>query len=190
MKQAIYVTVLYIILIISPVISLLESVMILHMLVQFPLLILVGYLWGKPILAKYGHFFAKWNTTGVAGILVVFIVTTYWMIPRAMDESLTVWYIELFKFISLPLVGLLFRDSWHKLEIIGKVFLFLNYVSMFALMAWLYIDSPIQICNNYLEVEQQMLGWGFLVITAGMVLYIVQVTFTDQSEKIEPKAIS
>lgn len=184
MRQAIYGTVLYIILIIPPVISLLESVMILHMLVQMPLLIITGYLWGKPILEKYHHFFAKWNTTGVAGILVVFIVTTYWMVPRAMDESLTIWYIELFKFMSLPFVGLLLRDSWHKLQIVGKVFVFLNYISMFGMMAWLYIDSPIQVCNNYLEIEQQALGWGFLVITVGMVLYILQVTFTDQSERV------
>jgi|SRR5690625_146674 len=183
MRQTIYGTVLYIILIIPPVISLLESVMILHMLVQFPLLMIVGYLWGKSILEKYDHFFTKWNTTGVAGILVVFIMTTYWMIPRTMDEALSIWYIELFKFISLPLAGLLLRDSLGKLQIVGKVFLFLNYISMFGLMAWLYIDSPIQVCNNYLEIEQQTLGWGFLVITAGMVLYIVQMAFIDQSEK-------
>ncbi len=184
MRQAIYGTVLYIILIIPPVISLLESVMFFHMLVQFPLLMVVGYLWGKSILEKCDRFFTKWNTTGVAGILVVFIITTYWMIPRAMDESLTIWHIELFKFVSLPLVGLLFRDSWHKLQIVGQAFLFLNYISMFGLMAWLYIDSPIQVCNNYLEVEQQMLGWGLLVITAGMVLYIVQIAFTDQSGRV------
>ena len=183
MRQTIYGTVLYIILIIPPVISLLESVMILHMLVQFPLLMIVGYLWGKSILEKYDHFFTKWNTTGVAGILVVFIMTTYWMIPRTMDEALSIWYIELFKFISLPLAGLLLRDSLGKLQIVGKVFLFLNYISMFGLMAWLYIDSPIQVCNNYLEIEQQTLGWGLLVITAGMVLYIVQMAFIDQSEK-------
>lgn len=183
MRQTIYGTVLYIILIIPPVISLLESVMILHMLVQFPLLMVVGYLWGKSILEKCDYFFTKWNTTGVAGILVVFIMTTYWMIPRTMDEALSIWYIELFKFISLPLAGLLLRDSLWKLQIVGKVFLFLNYISMFGLMAWLYIDSPIQVCNNYLEIEQQTLGWGFLVITAGMVLYIVQMAFIDQSDR-------
>src|SRR5690625_1585125 len=183
MRQTIYGTVLFIILMIPPVISFLESVMFLHMLVQFPLLIVVGYLWGRSILEKFGHFFTKWNTTGVAGILVVVIITTYWMIPRAMDESLTIWYIELFKFISLPLTGLLLRDSMGKIQMIGKVFLFLNYISMFGLMAWLYIDSPIQVCNNYLEIEQKTLGWGFLVITAGMVLYIVQMAFIDQSDR-------
>lgn len=184
MRQTIYGTLLFIILMIPPVISFLESVMFLHMLVQFPLLMVVGYLWGRIILEKFDHIFTKWNATGVAGILIVVIITTYWMIPRAMDESLTIWYIELFKFVSLPLTGLLLRDSLKKIQVIGKVFLFLNYISMFGLMAWLYIDSPIQVCNNYLEAEQQALGWGFLVIAAGMVLYIVQMTFTDHSGKI------
>src|SRR5699024_12541444 len=111
MRQTIYGTVLYIILMIPCFISLLEFVMILHMLVQFPLLMIVGYLWGKSILEKCDYFFTKWNTTGVAGILVVFIMTTYWMIPRTMDEALSIWYIELFKFISLRLGGLLCRGS-------------------------------------------------------------------------------
>lgn len=183
MRQTIYGIVLYIILVIPPVTLFLESIMLLHMLVQMPLLILAGYLLGKWALTRYKIFFHKWNTTGISGIIIVLFVTTYWMLPRAMDESLSVWYIELFKFISLPVAGLFFRDSWRKLQILGKAFLFLNYISMFGIMAWLYIDSPIQVCNNYLETEQQALGWGFLVITAGMILYIVQLTFTDQSEK-------
>lgn len=183
MRQAIFGMVLYVILVIPPVILFLESIMILHMLVQMPLLILVGYLLGKRILEKYKTFFDKWNMTGIAGIMIVLFVTTYWMMPRAMDESLSIWYIELFKFISLPVAGLFFRDSWQKMQILGKAFLFLNYISMFGMMAWLYIDSPIQVCNNYLEIEQKALGWGFLVITVGMILYIVQLTFTDQSEK-------
>lgn len=55
---------------------------------------------------------------------------------------------------------------------------------MFALMGWLYVDSPIQLCNNYLEIEQQVLGGGFLLITGLMILYIIQVAFTDRSESL------
>jgi hypothetical protein len=54
---------------------------------------------------------------------------------------------------------------------------------MFGMMAWLYIDSPIQVCNNYLESEQKMLGWGFLLITLFMLLHILQKVFVDQTEK-------
>lgn len=184
MKQVIYGLGLYILLITPPIISKLESMMILHMLVQIFLLMVVGWLVGKYVIEKYENFFAKWNEDGIPGILFVFLVTTYWMIPRAMDDAIALWYVELFKFISLPVTGLLFRDSWNKLQVIGKSFVFLNYVSTFGLMGWLYVDSPIQLCNNYLEWDQKILGWGFLVITLAMIIYIVQITFTDQSEKV------
>ena len=184
MKQTILGIVLYILLWVPPVISLMESTMISHMLVQVPLLMLVGWLVGQYVIGKYHSFFTQWNDNGIPGILIVVFITMYWMLPRAMDGALAVWYVELFKFVGLPLAGLALRDSWGKLQIIGKSFIFLNYISMFGLMGWLYVDSPIQLCNNYLELEQKILGWGFLFITAGMIIYIVQLAFTDQSEKV------
>ncbi|MBS4219206.1 hypothetical protein KHA96_12850 [Bacillus sp. FJAT-49711] len=184
MKQGICGAILYIMLMVPPIKNSLESIMILHMLVQLPLLILVGWLIGKLLLKKYNGFFTKWNKNGIPGMLMVVIITTYWMLPRILDEALSVWSIELFKFIGLPcLVGVLLRDSWKKIQAAGKSFIFLNYISMFGLMSWLYIDSPIQICNNYLEIEQQMLGWGFLMVTVGMIFYMLQMVFIDHSEE-------
>ncbi|MBP2241932.1 hypothetical protein J2Z40_002505 [Cytobacillus eiseniae] len=182
MKQAILGIILYGILCIPPLTNYMESIMIVHMLIQLPLLILVGWLIGKPILRKFQHFFANWNTNGVPGIILFIFITMYWMLPRAIDEAVSEWYIELFKFIGLPIIGLCIRDSWSKIQTLGRSFIFLNYLPMFGLMAWLYIDSPIQICNNYLESQQKVLGWGFLVITIWMVLYVIQAVFTDQSD--------
>lgn len=181
--KARYGMVLFCVMIIPPITGFLESTMFLHMLVQLPLLIFSGWLMGKEILKKFSSFFDKWNANGVPGIIMVLCITTYWMLPRALDDALTVWYVELFKFISLPFLGgLLFRESWNKLQTIGKSFVYLNYLPMFGLMAWLYMDLPIQLCNNYLEYEQKSVGWGFLVLTMSMVLYFVQLVFTDQSE--------
>ncbi|MUK89087.1 hypothetical protein GMD78_11950 [Ornithinibacillus sp. L9] len=161
----------------------LESVMVLHMLVQLPLLVLVGWLIGITITRNFQSHFDSWNSNGIPGTLLFVMITMYWMIPRTLDEALSIWYIELFKYVSLPVIGLLLYDSWKKLQSIGKSFIYLNYLSMFGLMAWLYIDSPIQICNNYLAAEQKILGWGLLGITAFMVLYLVQAVFTDQTEE-------
>lgn len=185
MKQAGLGIILYWILVIPPVKVFTESIMLLHMLVQLPLLILAGWLVGDWLIKKFNSFFTAWNTDGVPGMILIVFITMYWMLPRALDEAVTIYYIELFKFISLPLVGLFLRDSWKKMQTLGKGFIFLNYLSMFALMAWLYIDSPIQICNNYLETQQKALGWGFLVITIWMILYLLQAVFTDQSEHAE-----
>lgn len=173
---------LWLILIIPPVRSFLESVMIVHMLIQLPLLILSGWLIGRFVVNRFHTFFRNWNENGIPGILIVVFITTYWMIPRALDEALTFPSIEILKFITLPIVGLFLVDSWKKIKTLGRTFVFLNYLSMFGLMGWLYIDSPIQICNNYLVAEQKMLGYGFLFITIMMLLGIIQYVFTDHSE--------
>ena len=184
MRQTISGIVLFGVLLIPPVRTYLESIMILHMLVQLPLLILAGWLAGKAVINRYNHFFDKYNGNGVPGIILVIIITMYWMLPRAMDETLVFHYLEIFKYAGLPLlVGIPLRDSWNKLKSVGKSFVYLNYLPMFGLMAWLYIDIPVQVCNNYLEAEQKVLGWGFLIITAFMVLYIIQYVFTDHSER-------
>lgn len=184
MRKFLYGLVLYIILLLPPVVSFLESYMITHMLVQLPLLIIVGLLMGDYVIEKCHAFFTKWNGNGVPGILLVYFITMYWMIPRAMDDAILLPFVEAFKFISLPfLVGIVLRDSWPKLSGLLKGFTVFNYIPMFGMMAWLYIDSPIQICNNYLESEQKMLGWGFFLILIFMLIYIIQFVFIDHSER-------
>lgn len=183
MVQAKYGFVLFLILIIPPVRILMESIMVVHMLVQLPLLVIAGWLLSSYFQIRLPKLFDKWNGYGIPGIILVVIITIYWMIPRTLDGALNSWNVELFKFISLPiLVGVPLKDSWKKLASLGKSFIIFNYISMFGLMSWLYIDAPVRICNNYLEAEQKVLGWGFLVITAGIILYMLQNVFTDQSE--------
>lgn len=183
MKQLKWGIILYAILLIPPLVKYFESIMILHMLVQLPLLLLAGWLIGQAGNHKFQTFFAAWNSNGVPGILLLIFITMFWMLPRTLDEALTISSMEVFKFISLPVAGFCLQDSWKKLQVLGKSFIFLNYLSMFGLMGWFYIDSPIQICNNYLEGQQKALGWGFLAITVWMVLFLLQAVFTDHSEK-------
>lgn len=175
---------LFLLLSLPPVRLFLESIMITHMLVQIPLLILVGIFIGDYLVKRYPDVFDKWNSMGIPGIVLVFFVTMYWMIPRAMDESLALHLVEIFKYLGLPLfVGIPLRDSWVRLTKVIKGFILFNYIPMFGMMAWLYIDSPIQICNNYLETEQKMLGWGFLLIMLFMLLIILQMVFVDHRTK-------
>jgi len=176
--------ILYVILMFPPLTKWMESIMITHMLVQIPLLIISGCLMGQFFLNKFPKFFSRWNKNGIAGMLLFVIITTYWMLPRIMDETLMIPSIEVFKFISLPfLAGVALRDSWQKVGGLGKSFVILNYLPMFAFMAWLYIDPPIQICNNYLEAEQKQLGWGFLFIMLTMIFYLLQLVFVDHREE-------
>lgn len=177
--------ILYGILLLPPVITLLEKWMVTHMFVQMPLLIIVGYMIGTYAIRKFKKFFIYWNDDGIPGVILLFLVTMYWMVPRTMDEALQGGLVEIFKFISLPvLVGIILCDSWPKISSLVKGVILFNYIPMFGMMAWLYIDSPIQICNNYLETEQKILGWGFFIIMLVLLLYVLQSVFVD-TKKIE-----
>lgn len=184
MRQAVYGLLLYAFLVLPPVIDLLESIMIVHMHMQMPLLVFSGFLMAQFFQMKFPRFFAKWNQNGVPGILLFFIIWSYWMIPRAMDEAVTLPSVEIFKFISLPfLAGIPLRDSWKKLSPVGKNVSLLYLTFTFLFLAWLYISVDEQVCNNYLEVEQKTVGWGSLVTALILLIYLAQRPF-----KTSPKA--
>lgn len=183
MKQAIYGLILYIFLMLPPVIALSESIMVVHMHMQMPLLVIVGMLFTPYLKKKFPRFFEKWNSNGVPGIVLFMIIMLYWMIPRTMDEALIIPLVEIFKFISLPfLAGIPLRDSWGKLTILGKNFIFISFILIFGLMGWLYIASPAQLCNNYLIQEQKALGYSFVITGLCILIYFVQSLFVKEYE--------
>jgi hypothetical protein len=166
-----------------PVVSLMESVMVIHMHMQMPLLIFTGFLMARFFRMKVPHFFEKWNGNGIPGIMLFVIIVVYWTLPRSMDEALTIPSMEVFKFISLPLLaGIPLRDSWKKLKQFVKNIVFYLFIIMFFGMGWLYIDSPVQLCNNYLIIEQITLGWGFLTTAICMVIYLLYTAFIDPNQ--------
>lgn len=183
MKQVFYGLLLYVFLILPPVASLLESIMIVHMHMQMPLLVASGLLMARFFQIRFPRFFEKWNRNGIPGILLFIVIWSYWMIPRAMDEALMVQMVEVFKFISLPFfAGIPLRDSWLKLGRMSKNVTYIFFIIMFFLMALLYIGADSQICNNYLEIEQKTLGWGSLAMATFLLIYVLQLFFIDQSE--------
>ncbi|WP_026700654.1 hypothetical protein [Salibacterium aidingense] len=183
MKQAVYGLLLYGFLVLPPVAALLESIMIVHMHMQMPLLVLSGIFMARFFQIHFPRFFEKWNKNGVPGVLLFMVIWSYWMIPRMMDETLSVQAVEVFKFISLPfLAGVSLRDSWSKLGSSAQSMVFVFLTVVFLFMAWIYIGADKQICNNYLEVEQKTLGWGSLAFALIMIIYFLQLFYIDQSE--------
>lgn len=183
MTQFKYGLLLFIVLALPPVSNLLESIMIVHMHMQMPLLVVAGVLMGKLFQQRFPAFFQKWNENGIPGILLFSIIMIYWMIPRTMDEALTVQAVQIFKFISLPLLaGVPLRDSWPKLSSQLKNIIIAAYTFMFIAMGLLYVLSPEQLCNNYLLVEQITLGWGFITMAICMVIYLAYKTFINAED--------
>lgn len=183
MNQPMLGMLLFIGLILPPVINFMESIMIIHMHMQMPMLVIVGFLIAPSFQKRFPSFFEKWNVNGVPGILLFSIIMLYWTLPRTMDEALTVNVIEIFKFISLPiLAGLPLRDSWKKLSSTWKNAIIVFFTIIFIGMGWLYIKSQDQLCNNYLVVDQIILGWGFLTMAICMVVYLAYAYFIDPSQ--------
>lgn len=185
MNQSIYGLLLFIFLIVPPVAHLMESVMIIHMHMQMPMLVVAGFFMARFFQIRFPHFFEKWNSNGVPGIILFIIIIVYWMLPRTMDEALNLQSVEFFKFFSLPfLAGVPLRDSWNKLGATRKNVIIISFMFIFIGMGWLYIFSPVQLCNNYLLIEQITLGWGFMTTAICMGIYLVYDTFVDRTKYV------
>ena len=147
----------------------LEGVMSLHMLVQIPLLAVAGGLMAADLPRSVRQRIAAWNAGGVSGILLALIVSTWWMVPLALDLALASTTVELWKFVSLPLlVGAPITLSWRALGTIGRGFLLANVLPMWAVVGWLYMVAPVRLCNYYLTDQQQVAGLALLAASVAI----------------------
>jgi hypothetical protein len=146
-----------------PMRDLLERVMIAHMLVQIPLLAVGGALIATALPVQWKARSEPWNRKGVSGILMAVITSSWWMVPRALDWALASPPMELVKFVSLPLlVGAPLSLSWSNLGGIGRGFVIVNVLPMWAVVGWLYVAAPLRVCNFYLVEQQVVAGAGLL----------------------------
>ena len=137
---------------------------VLHVIVQMPILIAVGYFMPLPrdLLRP------EW----VMPIFLCSIFTVLiWMLPRSVDAALLTWMGHVAKFAMLPiLIGLPLRLTWGRLDPVLRGFCKAQAVSMSLILAFLYTHSPLRICNSYLLEDQQRLGVAFFVVGIGLIV--------------------
>lgn len=187
MRQSFYGLVLILFLAIPFMRDLFESYMFLHMHMQMMMLFIGGLLLAPFFQKKLPNFFEKFNKNGVPFMIIFITIIIYWMLPRVMDEALELWYVELFKFISLPLLaGVTLRDSFPKLKTAGRFgFMFLT-AAVFSITGLAYTFSESQLCNSYLIADQISVGIGLIAIGIGILGFIFLITFTDQTQYYQP----
>jgi hypothetical protein len=150
-----------------------EGDMALHMLLQFPLLLLAGWLMAKGIPKQTRAGIQKWNHAGIAGLLAASMILTFWMLPRALDVALTNTTLEVCKFLSLALAGAALEASWQTAGMIARGFFLGNLLPMMMVIGWLYIETPFRICNAYLASDQLRTGSGLLALSiAGSIVWL------------------
>lgn len=162
--------------------------MALHMLVQFPLILIAGWLLAQGLSGKTRAKLKQWNLAGISGMLLASMVLMFWMIPRALDMVLTDVVMESWKFISLALAGAALELSWGPAGMIVRGFFLGNVLPMMMVVGWLYIEAPVRICNAYLTDDQLRAGSGLLVFAmAGSVVWLLAFFF-PQNNSLEKHA--
>lgn len=161
-----------------PVRQLLEASMTLHMLVQFPLLVLAGFLLARMIPAPWRLRADAWNVHGIAGLLASGLVLMLLMIPRVLDLSLLDARIEAAKFLALLGCGMALQLSWRRAGMLVQGFFLGNLLPMTAAAGQWFQDTPVRLCNAYLLDDQLRLGQGLVllsvVVAAGVIAQVVR----------------
>jgi len=162
---------LFLALALPPVRHALETSMTAQMLVQLPLLAGVGYLLGLLLPVRVAASLADWNHRGITGFVLASLASAYWMLPRLLDASVTEPAIAAAKFLSVPLlVGLPLAQSWPRSSFVVRGVFLLELIATLFRLGWLYLVSPLRLCNNYLIDDQQRLGQ--ILIALGAILFL------------------
>lgn len=144
----------------APLREALESSMSAHMLVQMPLLAAAGFAAARALAARRRIALRRFVGGPWPLALLAMLASSYWMLPRALDATLTSPWAEAAKFVSLPLlVGAPLALAWERLGALGRGFVWNNFFSMLAVLGWLYVAAPVRVCNSYLVDEQASAGW-------------------------------
>lgn len=165
--------VLFAALLLPPVRAWLEASMTLQMLVQIPLLIGVGYLLAGALPERLDASIARWNHHGITSLVLASLTGMLWMLPRSLDAAVSEPWIALAKFTSVPLlIGLPLGLGWPRMGFVVRGVFLLELIATFFRLGWLYLVSPLRLCNNYLLDDQQRAGQYMLVI-GGVILACV-----------------
>lgn len=147
----------------------LEATMSRHMLVQIPLLAALGAAAARLLPQRVQQALLACTGGAIAWVVLAMFASMYWMLPRALDEALVRPAFEAAKFVSLPLlVGMPLALAWRRLGAIGRGFVWTNFISMLAVLGWLYLAAPVRLCNSYLVDEQQSAGWAMVLLAIAL----------------------
>lgn len=151
--------------------ALVESRMSLHMLLEFPALLGLGWWLGRrlpwPALARI-------DAQGLLAATVASCVFAFWMIPAALDLALLSDAFAAAKYASWIVAGTLLAWSRERLSPVVAAFFLVNAAWMLATAGLLYRDAQTQLCVNYLIDDQLVTGAGLLAwacVLGGLALF-------------------
>lgn len=171
--------------------AVLEASMWRHMVLQYPLWILAGALLAGALPERARQAAARWNASGISGLLLAGSVITVLMIPRVLDLALILPGVEIAKCAALLAAGVALRLSWRLAGFVVQSFFLGNMLLMGAAVGQLYANSPLRLCNAYLLGDQQHLGnWLSGISTAVAVAWLIQVIWWIMRREADARAMA
>jgi hypothetical protein len=172
---------LWLLLAAPPVRAWLESSMVLHMLVQLPLLAGIGFCAGwawmqsRPgcTAARTLGVAQSFNAGGLTGILAASFVMVLWMLPRGLDLARLDLAVDALKYISVPAAGLAVALSWPRLPVIARAVVHLEVIATLFRFGWGYLAAEERLCLAYLAGDQQRAGEILLWFGAAYAVAVV-----------------
>ncbi len=140
----------------------LEADMARHMLIEFPLLLLVGLGVAKALPERAIALMMRSNQLGLAGFTLMSLTAAFWMIPVALDEALRSGPAAAAKYLSFLASGMVLPASFRAAPLAVQAFFVGNWVWMTATVGLLYQNAPQPLCVNYLIGTQLRAGQGLI----------------------------
>lgn len=137
-----------------------------HMLIQLPLLIVMGATCFQPKV-QLNAVLTHIDPHGAIAFICFTGWMFFWMLPLNLDLATIDPSIRLLKLISVPIgIGFCLRWLWHQSNAVLKCVVIFEAWASITRLGWLYIESPLQLCSSYLIGEQQRVGTLLLVVSA------------------------
>jgi hypothetical protein len=157
---------LWLALAVPPARAWLESSMVLHMLVQLPLLAAIGFCIGTAWLKSQPDRIAErilsgvqpFNSGGLTGLLFASFVMVLWMLPRCLDSARLDLAADALKFLSVPAAGVAVALSWPRVPAIARAVVHLEVIATLLRFGWGYLAADERLCLVYLAGDQQRTG--------------------------------
>ena len=144
----------------------LEGDMARHMLVEFPLLMLAGYVFATALPAASSAALSRFDQLGVASLTLATSTLGVWMIPAALDATLADPGAAMAKYATLVVAGFALRGIDRRAPLPLQAFFVLGLAWMTATVGLIYQESPQQLCLFYLTDAQERAGRGLVIVAA------------------------
>lgn len=164
-----------------PIRTWLESSMTLHMLVQLPLLAMIGFCIGTAWLESRPNGIAaralagvqSFNSGGATGLIAASFVMILWMLPRSLDLARLDLAADALKFTTISAAGIAVALSWPRVPAIARAVVHLEVIATLFRFGWGYLAADQRLCLVYLAGDQQRTGELLLWLGAAYAIAVV-----------------